>query len=152
MRFMAGLDRAVAEGKITVYYRRVILDMSKKVIEGLAGRYEKVQKGVKEIMGGRVLEHEGKTILKQGIELGKREEKINTARRLRDAGMSDSQIRQFTDLSMEEISVILKNFYHCKMNCVSVYLTHDILIIEFFCFCMISRLIFNKRCTTSGIA
>lgn len=51
--FMAGLDKAVAEGKITVYYRRVILDMSKKVIEGLARRYEKVQKGVKEIMGGQ---------------------------------------------------------------------------------------------------
>ena len=103
---MAGLDKAVAEGKISVYYRRVILDMSKKVLEGLAMRYEKVQKGVKEILGGRVLEHEGKTILNQGIELGKREEKINTARRLRDAGMSDSQIHQFTDLSMEEISII----------------------------------------------
>ena len=106
VKFMAGLDKAVAEGKISVYYRRVILDMSKKVLEGLAMRYEKVQKGVKEILGGRVLEHEGKTILNQGIELGKREEKINTARRLRDAGMSDSQIHQFTDLSMEEISII----------------------------------------------
>ena len=106
VKFMAGLDKAVVEGKISVYYRRVILDMSKKVIEGLARKYEKVQKGVKEIMGGRVLEHEGKTILNQGIELGKREEKINIARRLRDAGISDSQIHQFTDLSMEEISVI----------------------------------------------
>ena len=49
--------------------------MSKKVLENLAAKYKNVKKGVNDIMGGQVLEHEGKTIynagIKEGIALGK---------------------------------------------------------------------------------
>ncbi len=88
--------------------------MSKKVLENIAAKYKNVQKGVSDIMGGRVLEHEGKTIynagIKEGIALGKergrREEKFDTARRLRQAGISDAQIQQFTNLSFEDLSLL----------------------------------------------
>ena len=60
--FVAGIDKAVDDKKFSVYYRRVILDMSKKVLENIARKYKNVRKGVGEIMGGRVLEHEGKKI------------------------------------------------------------------------------------------
>ena len=65
-------------------------------------------------MGGWVLEHQGKTIYNAGIqegiavgeERGRREEKFDTARRLRQAGISDAQIQQFTDLSFEDLSLL----------------------------------------------
>ena len=105
--FMLRLEKSVDEGLISAYYRRTILDMSKKVLENLAAKYKNVRKGVSDIMSGQVLEHEGKTIynagIKEGIALGKergrREEKFDTARRLRQAGISDAQIQQFTNLS-----------------------------------------------------
>ena len=108
--FMDRLERAVTEGHISAYYRRTILDMSKKVLENIAAKYQNVQKGVNDIMGGKVLEHEGKTILNEGIaigeERGRREEKFDTARRLRNAGMTDIEIHKFTDLSFDDISIL----------------------------------------------
>ena len=47
--------------------------MSKKVLEKIAKNYKKIQQGVDKIMGGYVLEHEGKTILNQGIAIGKQQ-------------------------------------------------------------------------------
>ena len=116
--FMDRLEIAVKEGNLSAYYRRTILDMSKKVLENIAAKYKNVQKGVNDIMGGKVLEHEGKTIynagIKEGIALGeargeergRREEKFDTARRLRQAGISDALIQQFTDLSFEDLSLL----------------------------------------------
>ena len=73
--FMLRLEKAVDDGLISAYYRRTILDMSKKVLENLAAKYKNVRKGVSDIMGGQVLEHEGKTIynagIKEGIAIGK---------------------------------------------------------------------------------
>ena len=69
-KFVAGIDKAVEKKKISVYQRRVILDMSKKILENIAKNFKNVRKGVSEIMGGRVLEHEGKTILNEGIARG----------------------------------------------------------------------------------
>ena len=111
---MLRLEKAVDDGLISAYYRRTILDMSKKVLENLAAKYKNVKKGVNDIMGGRVLEHEGKTIynasIKEGIavgeERGRREEKFDTARRLRQAGISDAQIQQFTNFPFEDLSLL----------------------------------------------
>lgn len=84
--------------------------MSKKVLENLAAKYKNVKKGVSDIMGSQVLEHEGKTIynagIKEGEERGRREEKFDTARRLRQAGISDTQIQQFTNISFEDLSLL----------------------------------------------
>ena len=103
-------EKAVDNGLISAYYRRTILDMSKKVLENLAAKYKNVRKGVNDIMGGQVLEHEGKSIynagIKEGEERGRREEKLDTARRLRQAGISDTQIQQFTNLSFEDLSLL----------------------------------------------
>ena len=101
--FVAGIDKAVDDKKISVYYRRVILDMSKKVLENIARKYKNVRKGVSEIMGGRVLEHEGKKIFnegrKEGIAIGEmrgRSEAVNAAIDfMRSNGMSNEQINTF---------------------------------------------------------
>ncbi len=45
----------------------------------------------------------------KGLELGKREEKFNIARLLRQMGKDDSFIHQATELSLEEIKSIHTN-------------------------------------------
>ena len=104
--FMARLEQAVKDGKIFTHDRRTILEMSKKVLENITAKYNNIQKEVKKIMGGRVLEYEGKAIFKEGVMEGRREEKFETARRLRRAGMNDNEIRQFTHLSFEELKLL----------------------------------------------
>ena len=108
--FMLRLENAVEEGHISAYYRRTILDMSKKVLENIAAKYQNIQREVNNIMGGQVLEHEGKTIynagIKEGIAIGQREEKFDTARRLREMGLSDNDIHKATNLSLDEIRIL----------------------------------------------
>ena len=84
--------------------------LNKKVLENLAAKYKNVRKGVNDIMGGQVLEHEGKTIynagIKEGEERGRREEKFDTARRLRKMGLSDNDIHKATNLSFDDIRIL----------------------------------------------
>ena len=101
-KFVAGIDEAVNKGTISVYYRRVILDMSKKVLENIAKKYKNVQQGVNKVMGGRVLEHEGKKIFNEG----QHEANRNTALRLRKMGMSDKDIHIATNLPLDELKTL----------------------------------------------
>ena len=55
--FMLRLEKAVDDGLISAYYKKTILDMSKKVLENLAAKYRNIQREVNNIMGGQVLEH-----------------------------------------------------------------------------------------------
>lgn len=76
------------------------MEMSDKVVENLARKYENVREGVKSVMGGKVLEHEAKTILREGwkqgedygIKKGKLEQAKQTALNLKAMGMSDESI------------------------------------------------------------
>ena len=49
---MERLQKAADEGLISAYYWRVIMDMSKKVLENIARKYDNVKEGVEKIMGG----------------------------------------------------------------------------------------------------
>ena len=104
--FMDRLERAVKEGHISAYYRRTILDMSKKVLENIAAKYQNVQKGVNDIMGGKVLEHEGKTIFNAGVAEGRREANLDTARRLREMGMNDNDILRATNIPFDDLQLL----------------------------------------------
>ena len=57
--------KAIAE-----YTKCTIVDMSNKVAEHIAEKYDCVKEGVKFAMGGRVLEYEAKTIRNEGIREG----------------------------------------------------------------------------------
>lgn len=67
------LDKAVENGKIDEYRKCMIIDMTKKVLMHLARDYESIKKGVEEVMGGKVLEYEAKTIYNNGREEGREE-------------------------------------------------------------------------------
>ena len=108
--FMLRLEKAVDDGLISAYYRRTILDMSKKVLENIVAKYKNVQKGVNDIMGGQILEHEGKTIynagIKEGEERGMRRANLETARRLREMGMGDNDIHKATNISLDDLRML----------------------------------------------
>ena len=56
--------------EITSFDKRTIADLSGNVIDELAKNYEKVQKGVGEVMGGPMIETEAKKILMRGRDEG----------------------------------------------------------------------------------
>ena len=64
------LETLSKEERITEYEKRTIMEMSQRVVAALARNYPKVRKGVDDIMGGKILEHEAKTILQRGIREG----------------------------------------------------------------------------------
>ena len=68
--FMTRLELAVLNRKIFTHDRRTILEMSKKVLENIAVKYDNIQKEVKDIMGGRVLDYEGRSIFYDGVAVG----------------------------------------------------------------------------------
>lgn len=52
---------------IDEYTKCTNIDMSNKVLENIAQKYENVKKGVKEVMGGKILDYEAKKLgLKDG--------------------------------------------------------------------------------------
>ena len=56
------LEERMNAGKISEYTKCTIVDMSNRVLEHIALNYENVREGVKEVMGGRVLDYEAKDI------------------------------------------------------------------------------------------
>ena len=64
------LEELASQGIISEYTRCTIIDMSNKVLEHIAAKYNSVKEGVKAVMGGKVLEYEAKTIKKEGIKEG----------------------------------------------------------------------------------
>lgn len=64
------LEELVDQGAVSEYTRCTIRDMSNKVLEHIAVKYDSVREGVKSVMGGRVLDYEAKTIRNEGIEEG----------------------------------------------------------------------------------
>ena len=106
--FMSRLDTAAELGEVSLYDRRVIIDMSKMVLEGLARNYGKVKQEVEEIMGGRVLEHEGKTILNQGIAIVEKRGRSDTLNAtidfMRSNGMSNEQINDLKKLILSNLN------------------------------------------------
>lgn len=65
------LEELSRDKYIDEYTKCTILDMAKKVLENIAKKYKNVEEGVKNVMGGKVLEYEAKTIRNEGITQGK---------------------------------------------------------------------------------
>ena len=105
------LDCAMTGGSLSAYEHRVILDMSVRVIRSLTRKYKDAGKGVIRIMGGKVLEHEGKTIfnegrkegVKEGMEKGMEAKQREIAFRLRDKGTAPEAIAEIVDAELSDI-------------------------------------------------
>ena len=63
-------------------------------MENLARKYAYVREGVKSIMGGRVLEHEAKTILREGWRQGHKEGHEEGRKEGREEGRKEGELEQ----------------------------------------------------------
>lgn len=105
------LDELQQKGRLSAYTRKAILEMAGKVVENIAKNFDNVKEGVKSVMGGKVLEYEAKTILKQGIEVGreegekwgKLEQAKETAFVLRDMGLEKDAIEKAVNVDADQL-------------------------------------------------
>ena len=81
-KILERLDELEQQGVIGAFDKRTIIELSGDVIKEIAQKYENVQKGVGDIMGGALIETEARAILNQGI----RETKKQTALRMLKLG------------------------------------------------------------------
>ena len=104
---------------ISAYTWSMIWDMSKKVVENIANKYENVREGVAEVMGGKALEYEGKRIFNEGRNEGfnegrnegfnegrnegRKEEQRNIALNLYRVGIPVEKIAQYIEVSVEQV-------------------------------------------------
>lgn len=93
---------------IGAFDKRTIIELSGDVIKEIAQKYENVQKGVGDIMGGALIETEARTILNQGIKQGKTqgisETKKQTALRMLKMGkLTIEEIAECSELSVAEV-------------------------------------------------
>ena len=87
LRIRKQLEKMCTAGEITEYIKCTLLDMTKKVVESIARNYEAVREGVKNVVGGKILEYEAKDILRRGISQGRQEGELNMCIRLIQDGL-----------------------------------------------------------------
>lgn len=90
--------KAVSEnGTISEYYFQTVMDMACKIVKNLAGRYAKTSERIGDIMRGRILEYEAKTIMNEGRAEGRQEGRIE--------GLQEGQIKVFLNMVQRGFSV-----------------------------------------------
>ena len=98
------LDGLEQQGVIGAFDKRTLIELSGNVIKEIAQKYENVQKGVGDIMGGALIETEARTILNQGKTQGISETKKQTALKLLKRGKQTvEEIAEDTGLSVTEV-------------------------------------------------
>ena len=103
----AYLESMTVAGEISEYAKCMITDLSGTVMEQIAKNYANIREGVKDIMVGRVLDYPTKTMYRQGISQGKKEEALNFARNLFMKGLDLETVRSCTDtLSKKELEAV----------------------------------------------
>ncbi|MCR2048019.1 hypothetical protein NSB25_12050 [Acetatifactor muris] len=113
------LEEFLNRGIISEYTRCTIMDMSNKVLEHIAIKYNSVREGVSAVMGGKVLEYEAKTIkregiregIRQGLEQGLEQGIIGTVSILRNLGVP-----------AQTILVKIQEQYHLSPEAAQAYL------------------------------
>ena len=115
------LEIACQMGDLTEYPKVVILAMSRKVIEHLVAKYEKVAKGVSQQMGGKVLNYEAKDILNRGraegrregeasgIRIGEERTKIQIATKLLNMGNDIKSVAELAELPQETVEKLAQS-------------------------------------------
>ena len=98
------LDELEQQEVIGAFDKRIIIKLSSDVIKKIAQKYEKVQKGVGDMMRGALIETEAKTILNQGRRQGIIETKRETALKMLKRGkLTVEEIAEYSGLSVAEV-------------------------------------------------
>ncbi|MEY8517330.1 hypothetical protein AALC25_10470 [Lachnospiraceae bacterium 29-84] len=101
------LDKPEQEEVIGAFDKRTIIELSGDVIKEIAQKYENVQKGIGEMMGGALIETEARTILNKGKAEGRNETKKKTAlRMLQDGELPIDKIAKYAGLDIAEVELL----------------------------------------------
>ncbi len=112
-------------GHISAYTRKIIMEMSDKVVENIARKYENVREGVKSVMGGKVLEHEAKTILREGWEQGHQEGHREGRIEGENYGTKKGRLEQARETALNLRTISLDESTIAKMVNVSIELVRE---------------------------
>lgn len=117
------LEELAENGTISEYVKRTIIDMSNKVLVHIAAKYNAVRKGVKDIMGGRVLEYEAKTIKKEGIAEGRAQGRVEGRAQEREASIKSTvSILKNLNIPQQTILANIQEQYHLSCEASKKYL------------------------------
>lgn len=109
IRIMEHLDLLARDGRISEYIKKTLIEMSRKVLDNIARKYDNVREGVRKVMGGRVLDYEAKTILNEG----RAKERQSTVIKLWNKNMPLSDIADVVAQPIETVVEILTSAgYH----------------------------------------
>ena len=118
-RIRTRLDELQKAGEINEFMKGAICAMTNHVLALIAEKYQNVREGVEQIMGGKILEYEAKTIRNEGIRIG-RDEGISiglqramteTEERAKDMirdHMELPLVEKYTHLSMSRIQELAR--------------------------------------------
>lgn len=94
------LDDLERQEVIGSFDKRTIIEISSDVLEELTRKYENVQKGVGDVMGGALLETEARTILNRGKNEAQKEMVVNL---LKIGKLTVEEIARCSGLSVDEV-------------------------------------------------
>ncbi len=100
---VSGLDELERREVIGAFDRRTIIEISGDVLREITKKYENVQKGVGEIMGGALIETEARTILNQGKDEANR---ATALRMLKRGKLTLEEIAEYSGLSVSEVKAL----------------------------------------------
>ncbi|MCD8380873.1 MAG: hypothetical protein LUC95_11300 [Lachnospiraceae bacterium] len=122
MAVKAGKDTGLEyRERLSTYYKKTIVEMTEKVVANLAAGYTNIRKEVRTVMGGKILEYEAKTLLRQGEQKGEQKGKLQERQRnekelaqmvknlMANLGLTAEQAFNSLGLSKEAQENILKN-------------------------------------------
>ncbi|MCD7751511.1 MAG: hypothetical protein LUI10_07200 [Lachnospiraceae bacterium] len=95
--------------QLTEYQYHMLIDMSRNVLDYIAKKYDKVRKGVREFMGGRIIETEATRIYREGERKGENLKSEQTAIRLYNMGDGYEKIAIALDVDIQQIQKWIRN-------------------------------------------
>ncbi len=103
---LSRLENCVKKGVMNTYTKNAIVAMTKKVMNHLTGKHEKVKEKLGDVMGGKILNYEAKDILNRGIE----QAKVELIKKKLDKGQSMEQIAEALEESVETIQRLIEEY------------------------------------------
>lgn len=98
------LEELCNNSVIDEFTKCTIIDMANKVLEHLAEKHDKIKKGVKSVMGGKVLDYEAKRIKDEGMSQGKMETLIGL---VKDGLLPVEEAAKRLQKSVDEVKMLL---------------------------------------------
>lgn len=104
----AKMEQLVQENKMTELESRIIVELSKKVVDNIAKKYKKIRRGVDVIMGGKVIETEAKKMYNRGRNEGENKKLKDQIKKKLAKGKDIAQIADEIEESEETVLELIK--------------------------------------------